>query len=428
MTELIPHMLHLIQSNHLPGLNLGNEFICPAYDGYSILNIPASVCRAFNIPLIHGQSLAGPLDAIFDGQEFQRVILVVVDALAFERMQGWMQDGTAPVWQEIAKRGLFAPITSIVPSTTSAAITSLWTGLSATEHGLTGYEMWLKEYGLVINTITHSAISFQNDPGGLYRAGFKAEDYLQFPPISTYLARHNIKTYAMQHASIVNSGLSRTYFKDLTVQRFYDSADLWINLRNLLENNRSKRFFAYVYWSEIDTLSHAYGPDDERTTAEFSHFSAAFERLFYKRLKRPLFEDTLLILTADHGAIGTQPDAHYDLRRHPQLTQHLHLQPTGENRLVYLYIKPGHVEAVAEYIERTWPNQFSILQSTTAVQAGLYGPGELHPGLMDRIGDWVVVARGNAYLWWANKENLIYGRHGGLHPLEMLVPFLAVRL
>jgi hypothetical protein len=38
------------------------------------------------------------------------------------------------------------------------------------------------------------------------------------------------------------------------------------------------------------------------------------------------------------------------------------------------------------------------------------------------------VSQGSAYLWWAPKENVLIGRHGGVSPEEMLVPFLAARL
>jgi hypothetical protein len=44
------------------------------------------------------------------------------------------------------------------------------------------------------------------------------------------------------------------------------------------------------------------------------------------------------------------------------------------------------------------------------------------------VGDLILVARGNAYLWWADKEDQLLGRHGGLHPEEMLVPFLGARI
>jgi hypothetical protein len=40
----------------------------------------------------------------------------------------------------------------------------------------------------------------------------------------------------------------------------------------------------------------------------------------------------------------------------------------------------------------------------------------------------MVVTRDNAYLWWSRQDNFLLGRHGGLSPEEMLVPFLAVRL
>ena len=83
----------------------------------------------------------------------------------------------------------------------------------------------------------------------------------------------------------------------------------------------------------------------------------------------------VLILTADHGQITTRLEPSYELKRHPSLTRRLHMLPTGENRLAYLHIRPGQVEAVREYVERTWPGQFSILDSIYAAESGLFGPG-----------------------------------------------------
>ncbi len=428
MANLTDSLLSKLRNHRLPGLDLRADFVYPAYHGYSILNIPASICRWLGVPPIAGAPLADEIEAALNGREFQRVILVVMDALGFERLQRWLQEGVAPVWGELAQAGSFAPLTSITPSTTSAAITSFWTGRSPTEHGLTGYEMWFKEYGVVGNTITHSAATFLNDPGGLARAGFNAQETLPFPVMGAYLAAQDIQTYVLQHASILHSGLSRTVLKDVNLRRYFTASDLWINLRTLIERNSRQRLYAYVYWSELDTLSHAYAPDDERSQAEFNQFCAALEQLFLRKLPPALRQGTLLLLTADHGAILTRPDPTYDLHNYPDLTRRLHLQPTGENRLAYLYIRPGQMEAVREIIEHAWPNQFSWVDSADAIEAGLFGPGNPHPGLYDRVGDLIVAAKNDAYLWWANKENQVYGRHGGLHPLEMLVPFVAVGL
>jgi hypothetical protein len=86
------------------------------------------------------------------------------------------------------------------------------------------------------------------------------------------------------------------------------------------------------------------------------------------------------------------------------------------------------VEAGREYIERSWPGQFTFLDPVFAVEAGLFGPGPYHPRLFDRLGDLIVLARRDAYLWWSNKKDHLFGRHGGLSPDEMLVPFLGVNL
>jgi hypothetical protein len=178
----------------------------------------------------------------------------------------------------------------------------------------------------------------------------------------------------------------------------------------------------------VDSLSHRHGPDDERPRAEFENFTQAFQHYFLETLSPQARKHTAVILTADHGQLTTRVDPHYELNSHPDLDRRLHLKPTGENRLFYLHVRPGQTEAVREYIEKHWLGQFQVLDSAYALDAGLFGPGQPHPGMRDRLGDLIVVPHGESYLWWADKPNPLLGRHGGLHPEEMLVPFLAGRL
>jgi predicted AlkP superfamily pyrophosphatase or phosphodiesterase len=427
MPDLTSVILPELQNFRLSRLSLGDGYIYPAYTGRSILNVPSSVCSLLEAPGLGAEALDGALLSPLGGTA-RCVILVVIDALSHHRLRRWMGDGALPVWERLAQAGLLAPLTSIVPSTTSAALTSLWTGRSAFEHGLLGYEMWMKEYGVIANTILHSPMYFQGDFGSLERAGFNPETYLPFPTLGAHLVASEVKSYAFQNFSLLYSGLSKMFFKEVKTYGFHTAADLWVNLRQFMERTSFERQYIFVYWGEVDTLSHQYGPDDERPAAEFASFSQAFERLFLERLSPQARRDVVVMLTADHGQITTRQELHYELKSHPSLTRRLHLLPTGENRLAYLHVRPGQIEAVREYIERTWPNQFSVLDSAYAAESGLFGPGEPHPRLLERIGELVAVARGDAYWWWAEKENHMVGRHGGLHPDEMLVPFLAARL
>jgi predicted AlkP superfamily pyrophosphatase or phosphodiesterase len=427
MSDLTSQILLRLRTAGLPGLKLDPDFVHPAYYGSSILNLPSTISLLFTADPLGALPLQEEL-LVAPGANIRRVILVLVDALSLHRLQRWMTDGTAPIWQHLIVQGRLTALTSVVPSTTSAALTSLWTGHSPAEHGIVGYELWLKEFGMVTNMIQHSPMSFGNDPGGLYRAGFVPEQFLDFPTLGSHLASFGVKSYALQHRSILHSGLSQMFFKDVSPHGFFTPSELWVNLRHLVESNPNQRGYFWVYTGQIDTFSHYYHPDDERTAAEFAEFSRAFEQQFLNKLSPSLRKNTLLLLTTDHGMLATQKASRYDLRNHPDLLRMLHILPTGESRLAYLYIRPGQVENVRLYFEQAWPGDFTFIDPSEAVQKGLFGPGTPHPRLADRLGDLVVAARNNAYLWWANKENPLIGRHGGLSPDEMLVPLLSVEL
>lgn len=427
MPDLTEKLLPELQNHRLPELDLGDAFVYPNYEGLSILNLPSSVCKLLGAPpLAHPPLASELLESLGDG--FRKIVLVLMDALALHRLRRWMDEDTGLVWNRLAADGLFAPLTSITPSTTSAAITTLWTGQPAAAHGIGGYELWLREYGVTANMIEHKPITYRGGGGGLQQAGFSPEEFLPVEPFGPHLKTHGVAPYAFQHYSIAHSGLSRMFMGEAEVRPISTAADLWISLRQLLESAPDERLYAWAYWSNVDSLSHLHGPDDERPRAEFFQFSAAMEEYFLKNLGPQARRDTALILLADHGQITTPKDPHYDLRNHPDFTRRLHMAPTGEHRLAYLYIRPGQTEAVREYLERTWPNQFALVEPTYALEKGLFGPGPVYPRFPERLGDLIAVAKGNAYWWWGAGDNPIIGRHGGLSPEEMLVPFLAARL
>ena len=427
MSDITPEILPRLKAFRLSGLNLDTDFIHPDYQGGSIMNLPSSISHWLGVEPLSAPPLRSDL-TITDSTSLRRVILVLVDALALHRLQRWMTDGTAPVWSHLAEQGRLAALTSIAPSTTAAALTSLWTGRSPAEHGIVGYELWLKEYGIVSNMILHTPITFENDMGSLVKAGFNPEQFLNLPTLGSHLASHGVRSYALQHRSIIRSGLSQMFLKDVDVHGYFTPTELWVNLRHLVESNPRQRQYFWAYTGQIDHFSHYYHPDDERTAAEFSEFSRAFEQNFLERLPPTLCQGTLVLLTADHGMLATQKSPNYDLRNHPELSHLLHILPTGEHRLMYLFTRPGQEEQVRSYFDRTWPGEFVFLHSSEAVTKGLFGPGVPHPRLEDRLGDLIVAARDKAYIWWAEKENPLVGQHGGLSADEMIVPLLSVML
>ena len=307
-------------------------------------------------------------------------------------------------------------------------MTTLWTGQSPAEHGVAGYELWLRQYGIVANMISQSPMSFKGSNGSLERAGFNPDTELDMPKLGEYLRTQGVSTYSFQHYSIAYSGLSRTYLKDVTVVPFGTDAECWVNLREVIERRKDDKLYLWTYWGSYDGLAHRYGPDDERAELYFTNFSQSLAYDFIDRLLPELRKGTLLILTADHGQVFTPKLPDFNLNNHPEFMNCLHIKPTGENRLTYLHVKPGKEDTVREYAAKTWPDQFILANSKDLLDKGLFGPGNPMADFHNRIGDFIMIAKDHNYLWWSEEDNPLLGRHGGLTAQEMLVPYLAVRL
>ncbi len=426
MADLTAECLQRIQAQPPDSLDLGADSIRPAYHGLSLLNVPASLCRWLGAePLAHSPLDLPVLDDLVEGA--RQVLVVLVDAVGLRRFQRWI-DGRAASLNPLLSHGHLAALTSVVPSTTSAALTSFWTGRSPAEHGVLGYEIFLKEWGIITNMITHAPAVFDGRAGLLYTAGFDPERFLPVPTLGPRFRAAGIETHGFLHYSISGSGLSRMHYADVSLHTFAGVPDLWVGVRHLLATPIARPRLVWVYYGGVDGLSHRHGPDSEQAEVAFAAFAQAMVHECLDQLPAIVARETVLLLLSDHGQVATPLNAHMELRNHPDFLRLLYMYPTGENRLAYLYPKPQRAGDIRAYLNQAWPGAFTPLQAPSALEQGLFGPGEPAAVAADRLGEMILVSHGEAYLWWAQKENPLLGRHGGLSPDEMLVPLLASRL
>ena len=430
MPSLVPALMPRLEANPLSSFYIGPGTFYPMYDRQSLINLPASICYWLGVPEFGAPPLADEFLTTLPAA-YRRVIMLVVDGLGLQQFEQLTQPpagrggGRFAFWQRLMEEALLFPITSIAPSTTASALTSLWTGQAPASHGIMGYEMYLKEYGMLANMITHAPVSFTGDVGGLRRAGFQPETFLTLPTLGPHLVQNGVKPFALQHASIARSGLSTMLLPQVNVLPFRSPSDLWVTLPNHLLAHAGEKTYTYIYWGELDELSHKFGPSDRRVELEFNLFSYLLDG-FINEMRKHGNGDTLFLITADHGHLETPPSLSQELRYHPEFMSQLHLNPSGENRLAYLHIKPGREQRIKDYIEGHWPGRFQLLPAEAVVQSGLFGKGHPHSRLDERVGDYILFAQDDAYLWWADKENPLLDRHGGLSRTEMLVPLLAL--
>ncbi len=417
-----------ILNRTLPGLLPTSEgWVLPHYDGLSIANLPATIAALLGTEL-PGALPPLPAELWSDWQPgLRRVVLIVLDALGYRMLQRRWAAGEGEAFSRLAAAGRLVPLTSIFPSTTSAALVSLRTGVPPAQHGWLAYELYLREWGIAANAILLCPVWTRR--GGLVVDwGLEPEAMVPIPTLAGQLASAGVTSGAVLSQYLKNSGFTKMLYRDVTeIRGHVHASDLWVHLRHMLAEARDRRAFLTAYWSGLDTLAHAYGPDTDLWEAEFHAVSHLLEREFLAALPPEDRAGTLLLITADHGQIRIPREQILIANQDRDLSRHLLVPITGESRAAFVHPRPGHKETIRDYLEGAFPGWFTVLESSAALEAGLMGQPideETHA----RAGELIVLPRGNHALQRAPIPVPLLGRHGGLTQDEMLVPLVGVRL
>jgi len=421
----------IIRQKRLPGLSEQlppHEFIIPHYEGLSITNLPATIAALLGAEL-PGAAPPLPQELWADlGNGLRRVVLVILDAMGYQRFRRALAADGDLAFNRLVEQGRLIPLTSVFPSTTTAALCTFWSGRSPAEHGMLGYELYLREYGTVANMLAFSPVESKHREV-LVEWGLEPEKFLPVPGLAEMLAPQGVITRTLINSAYTESPLSKITFRGVEeVHGIITSSDMWVTMRQMISAHREERLLLIAYWGGVDGVAHRYGPDADTWPAEIHNLAFSMEREFLRPLEPADREGTLLLITADHGQVNTDPTQAIRLCDHPRLRDALILPPTGESRAAFLYLRCGYADEVRRYFAGPLNGRFAVVDSRQALEAGLFGPGPLAPETPFRIGDLLALARGDAVLHHGKKEPRLRGRHGGLTPEEMLVPLLMVRL
>jgi hypothetical protein len=136
----------------------------------------------------------------------------------------------------------------------------------------------------------------------------------------------------------------------------------------------------------------------------------------------------LLIVCADHGFVDTPVEYAHDVDRDPVLRRELMVPCSGEARASFLHCLRGDADAVREAVQASLGDAYLVRAARDVVAAGLFGHAQPAPESLPRLGHLHVLCRSRHYLDRQERRLVLRGRHGGLTPEEMLIPWLAARL
>ena len=380
----------------------------PDYDGGGLVNLMSSIATALG-----GDSPYPPL-AVLPPESLsgaRHLVLLVIDGLGFQYLSN--RNGAL-------RRHLRGQMTSVFPSTTASAIPSFLTGLAPQQHGLTGWNMYFREIGAIAAPLP---FRFRAGRHALRDAGITPAQLFGLTPLFDRLPLpcHVVSPQPILHSdfNVALSGKAQRHG--------YETLDeMFAVIAGILRSN-APRSYVYAYWPQLDSLAHEHGIHSDAVAEAFAALDAAFARL----LDTAHGSDSLVIVTADHGFIDTTVEATIDLDDHPELRETLLLPLCGEPRMAYAYVRAGRERQFENTVRGRLADRVHLIRSEDVLRQGWLGPGTAHPALQDRLGDYVLIPRGQTILrdWLKGEERHTHiGVHGGLGTAEMLVPLVVAAL
>jgi hypothetical protein len=423
--EEVERYLRQHRPPQMAALALPDEFVVPC-SGLSIANVPATIAR-----ILGGQasSMEPPLpEALWAdlASGVRRVVWLILDAVAWQPFAGMLVEEPELGRAWLGREGRLLPITSVLPTTTTSALITLWTGRSPAQHGLVGHTMFLREFGVLADMLKLGPID-SPPRDQLIERGLDLPTFLPAPGLAEVLARQGIVTRSLINVDLAQTGFSRLSFRGVTeVIGFVTAADMWVRMRETLAAWHDEVLLLVGYLSDFDGIGHVEGPGSDAWRAVMRALAFSLENEFRRRLGTREREGTLLLVTADHGQLVDACPS-IALCDHPALWKELMMPPSGSPRAAYLYASKGRVEAARHYLRDRFHDAFAVLDSLAALEGGLFG-SEPTAESAYRLGDLIVAGRDNYLLDSGLREFQPVGMHAGLNPQEMLVPLLLSRL
>ncbi len=323
----------------------------------------------------------------------RQVVLLVLDGLGWEQLRA--RADLAPTLSAMAG----GSITTVAPSTTATALTSITTGLTPGEHGIVGYRMDIA--GDVINVLRW------------YTAAGDARRQIEPRRTQSFAPFMGEPVPVVSKAELEGSAFTEAHLRGSRPLGWRAASSLPVIVGDLLAAGER---FVYAYYDGIDKIAHerGFGPFYD---AELG----AADRLVADVIDR-LPSGAALLVTADHGQVEVGTNT---LPPHPEVLR-LTRSQSGEGRFRWLHARPGAAADLLEAARAHHSDVAWVRSRTEMIDEGWFGP-VVSPPIAARYGDVGLVA--HAPVSFDDPADggpfPLVCRHGSLTSAEMLVPLLA---
>lgn len=363
----------------------------PDYDR-SILSVASSVLKYFGVADCEHKTLP-ELDELLN-KNYKNIIVMLFDGLGVSAINEHLNE------TDFLRLHFVCPISSVFPSTTVAATTTIESGYSPLETGWLGWDLYFDEIGENVTTFKNT-LQRNGEPAAEYNV---AQKYIPHKRIFQRIEEVRGKKTAYCVSAFSKYRSKSVHHICKTVYRL---------------SKRRKQKYIYTYWYKPDNTMHEYGVNSTEAKNEIQMINREVQKLC-KKLK-----NSLVIITADHGQTDCVNEY---LEDYPVLKDMLKVSPSVEPRALSFFIKDGKAEAFKEEFNKIFGDSFRLMTKEEVFSENLFGHGTAHHKVKDFIGDFLAVATSNVILNISRSDFEAIGGHAGLTEEEMTVPFIAIEV
>lgn len=309
--------------------------------------------------------------------------------------------GIYPLKQNLKKdsflrKNILKKITSVFPSTTTNATTTLYSASYPSQHGLFGWSLYFKELDKCVD------IYIGKDSYSDEKIKSKViDDYMKF---EYYFDKNN--------SEFKVTTVFPPYIKREKNNYVYKNIDEMFDYIKTAVKNNNKNFI-YSYFGEPDATMHRFGVTSIEAKEKIEQINN-----YVKKLADEL-EDSVIIITPDHGQ--TDIKEYIKLYEDEDLKESIKTPFYLEARAVAFQMKDEEkfLNAVKKY--RKYAKLFKV---ENLIKKKFFGP---KTEKLKMLGDYILVMKNN-YKQFVFSENhtLFKGHHTALTKREMILPLIVI--
>ena len=330
---------------------------------------------------------------------YQNIVYLVIDGMGARILEKNLPT------KSFFRRHQIQTVTSVFPSTTASATTSLITGLVPAEHG---WFSW--------------ALNFNGEVVELFRnRNFYTKAILNNPHfVIEKLPYHNLWDNHNTSRAIHTLLPKVSYKYSAPYQSEYDSLrQMFSKLHKICSQPADK--FVYAYYPDFDSTMHRYGTTARPAKKLLRKLEHKIEKLAKRHPK------TLFVITADHGQ--TDIHSYTYIYQDTEIQECLEHPIAWDSRATSFKIKPNCHERFQQAFQK-YTQDYTLLTAEEAIQKGMFGKFQLRPDLRQYLGDYIAVGKDTGNLMVLKdpgKKHLNRGSHSGMTADEMYVPVIVIQ-